>query len=703
MSSLRRRLFPKIYARLSPAESFRFNIFFVTSGLAIFTPILLESILYFATGVVRPSLLGSLALTALSTTNYIWMLRSKRLYPFFVANAAIVSLGVSAIVLASGGFHALSFPFFALITINAGFLLGRKGALWSAAYLICFFAFLTYCEGAGVFLRPSVAAPLGARALIASFAALAAAGAIYFYEYERNAIEASLEKEKQAHAANERRLEEAQAIARIGSWSYDLATGKMDSTKQLHEIFGDSGAGERENADGQRALERHFSTIHPEDLEKWTTALETSLLNGRSFKITLRNLIAGKTLWVEAHIEPARDLAGQISGLRGTCRDVTEAKIAAEENQFVLDALQIGVWKYNPEKKSLHWDKSMYQVLELDEAQFSSPEQALAYALAPEAPKMAIEKMRQALAGNGDFSATFSVPTRSRGARIFAARGKALRCADGRPTMLYGIVFDRTAETELERRFEAERAVATHNAKLASLGEVAAGVAHEVNNPLAIISAAIGTLPKWRENEEKFNAKLDVLQRSVQRIARIVNSLRKYSRTADKARLEPRSLAEIVEESLVLTDSRAKRYDATVRLDLQVPGKILCDETEIEQVLINLIHNGLDATQGAKERWVELCLLEEGPEVVLRIRDSGSGISPEAELKIFQPFFTTKPVGEGTGLGLSVAKGILDQHGAKIRLDRSDAHTCFEIRFQKFVEIQAAAGRNGASGERKSA
>ena len=110
---------------------------------------------------------------------------------------------------------------------------------------------------------------------------------------------------------------------------------------------------------------------------------------------------------------------------------------------------------------------------------------------------------------------------------------------------------------------------------------------------------------------------------------------------------------------------------------------------EIEQVVVNLISNGIDAVKAQSEKWVRVEISEEGPFVILKVIDSGSGIPEKNRDKLFEPFFTTKPVGEGTGLGLSISKGILDDHSATIVLDVNGPHTAFVIRFRKMVAGEA--------------
>jgi signal transduction histidine kinase len=109
---------------------------------------------------------------------------------------------------------------------------------------------------------------------------------------------------------------------------------------------------------------------------------------------------------------------------------------------------------------------------------------------------------------------------------------------------------------------------------------------------------------------------------------------------------------------------------------------IFCDDIEIEQVIINLISNAIDAAENGDENWIKIKVFDNSKYAILQISDSGLIIPDKIRDKIFEPFFTTKPVGEGTGLGLSIAKGILDEHNAVINMSFSP-NTCFEICFPK--------------------
>jgi C4-dicarboxylate-specific signal transduction histidine kinase len=221
---------------------------------------------------------------------------------------------------------------------------------------------------------------------------------------------------------------------------------------------------------------------------------------------------------------------------------------------------------------------------------------------------------------------------------------------------------------------------------------MSAGIAHEINNPLAIIAGSIGQLQKLKESPEKFAAKIAALQKSTERIAKIVSGLRKYARASGECERKPAVLAGIVRDSIILVDAKAKRGFCAIEIDLATNAQIDCDEVEIEQVVVNLVNNAIDAVQDQPERWVRVSVFEEPGAVVLQVRDAGPKIAPEIEEKLFQPFFTTKRVGDGTGLGLSITKGILDEHQASIGLRPGDDRTCFEIRFRPALGAPATSG-----------
>lgn len=243
----------------------------------------------------------------------------------------------------------------------------------------------------------------------------------------------------------------------------------------------------------------------------------------------------------------------------------------------------------------------------------------------------------------------------------------------------------------LEEQLERKRIIAIQHSKLATLGEMSAGVAHEINNPLAILSGTIALMKKLKEDPEKIELKLDIMARAVERISRIVQGLRKFSRSAEDLPRETTSIVDIINETSVLTETQSRRHSVAVEFDLQTRATLKCNAIEIEQVLINVIGNAIEAAKDSVLKKVTVRAFDDGSDLVLQVIDSGPGVSIRVEEKLFEPFFTTKPVGQGTGLGLSISRGILQGHGATICLNRNVQGTCFEIRFLKVSAAQVVA------------
>jgi C4-dicarboxylate-specific signal transduction histidine kinase len=157
--------------------------------------------------------------------------------------------------------------------------------------------------------------------------------------------------------------------------------------------------------------------------------------------------------------------------------------------------------------------------------------------------------------------------------------------------------------------------------------------------------------------------------------------LKKFSRTSESVIRKNESVKSMLEEVLVLTEAKSKRHSTPVMLTVADGLSINCDAMEIQQVMINLVNNAIDAVKEHPEKWVKITCFVDNDQVLMNFIDSGTGLSQATEAKLFEPFFTTKPVGQGTGLGLSISKGILDQHQASIKVDRSFPTTCFQIGF----------------------
>jgi PAS domain S-box-containing protein len=222
------------------------------------------------------------------------------------------------------------------------------------------------------------------------------------------------------------------------------------------------------------------------------------------------------------------------------------------------------------------------------------------------------------------------------------------------------------------------------SSRLASLGEMAAGIAHEINNPLAIINGHAMILKKNLQQkglgeDSEIVKKVEAIESVVQRIAKIIKGLRSFARETDSKDTEEVSVEALMEDTLSF--SRERFRSDGVELITRIPAdlKIKCQPHQISQVILNLLNNALDAVQNSKNKSVIIEAIPRQDGIEISVSDSGPGVPYDIRNRIMQPFFTTKEVGKGVGLGLSISQGIIQGHNGKFYLDENSARTRFVI------------------------
>lgn len=235
-----------------------------------------------------------------------------------------------------------------------------------------------------------------------------------------------------------------------------------------------------------------------------------------------------------------------------------------------------------------------------------------------------------------------------------------------------------------QKLLDNERARAIYSMRMASLGEMAGGIAHEINSPLNVITILSEQIGKrFSEDRMEKEQVLDSVQKinhTANRIAEIVASLRSFSRTGEGLPLREVEVKNIVHETLVLCKERFRTRNINLLVEVPVDLPIVyCRQIEISQVLLNLLNNAFDALEGVEQPTIEISCERKDRSILLIVSDNGPGLKPEVREKIFTPFFTTKEVGKGTGLGLSISKGLAEANHGKLYLDDSTAKTKFVI------------------------
>jgi len=228
----------------------------------------------------------------------------------------------------------------------------------------------------------------------------------------------------------------------------------------------------------------------------------------------------------------------------------------------------------------------------------------------------------------------------------------------------------RNTQLELEERLR-------HSEKLAAIGRLAAGIAHELGAPLSVVDGRARRIMKSETLSEKEQGNLADIRHEVQRMSHIVRQLLDFGRASSRER-RPVEAALLVDSSMEQVRELAEDHGVELLTEGERPGPSLeADRIRIEQVLVNLLRNGIQAEAASRLR-IQWQAQDKG--VCFTVEDDGQGIDPKDQPRLFEPFFTTKSVGEGTGLGLAVAHGIVNEHNGWIRAESSElGGACFRL------------------------
>jgi PAS domain S-box-containing protein len=406
---------------------------------------------------------------------------------------------------------------------------------------------------------------------------------------------------------------------------------------------------------------------------------------------------------VQINLTPDRDENGKTSGFYGMVRDVTKFKAleakALEEGKMLQEALL----KSSVSAKAFRaiFENSPIGIVQITpKLRFHAVNQAFCKFVGyseEELKSMTIldisstEDIQKVL--EGAIICTRETGTANRMSKRFIHRdggvvtglvtSRAVQYEEYDESFTFSVVEDVTDLQKKESELIAARAELIAASKMATLGQMAGGIAHEINNPLAIIRGKTDIVLAMTKNgnlhKEKIAADLEVISRTCDRIVKIVSGLRTFARASDNDPFEIVSVTKIVEDINALCAEKLKNGNVILRTDLRDKVDLECRSAEILQILINLINNSCDAVAGLDQRWVSLKVFETNGRLKFNVMDSGTGIDDKILNHLMEPFFTTKGVGKGTGLGLSISRGIAELHGGTLTYDSNCANTCFVL------------------------
>jgi PAS domain S-box-containing protein len=505
---------------------------------------------------------------------------------------------------------------------------------------------------------------------------------------------------------SEQRLEAAQRQAHLGYWSLDLQTSLVTFSAETFRICGLSA---REKPLSLAELEHR---VHPADLERVLLAARRALEEG-SEQLLLRIVRPSSELrFVHSEAHVVRDAGGRAIGLFGTAQDITERKRAEQ-----LFAAQHAVTKLLAELTSvedaaprilqaicetLDWDVGlMWQASaapaplrplsvwcrrDVDAAAFSETLPSAARDRAGDAPWFASDMAAQPSSGLPDpalrfgMHAAFGFAVRTSGGGCFqlAFMSREIRQPDTDllaatttlGSQLGQFVERRRAETALQRA----RDQLAHVTRVASLGELTASIAHEVNQPLTGIIANAQAALRWlQRGEPELAEAIESLQRLLRdgkRAGEVVGRLRTLVRQGEATRKTSLDLNQVIRETLPLVRSEMQQNEVAIELELADALPLAhADRVQVQQVLLNLIMNAVEAMVAVRDRPRRLLLRTaelSKEELSVTVADNGVGVEPQQAARIFDAFYTTKA--QGMGMGLAISRSIVEDHGGRLTL-----------------------------------
>jgi two-component system, NtrC family, sensor kinase len=341
---------------------------------------------------------------------------------------------------------------------------------------------------------------------------------------------------------------------------------------------------------------------------------------------------------------------------------ITEYERLKEFNENIVESINVGILAVDPEERIESWNSQMEVMFAL------ARKEALHQPLAEVFPADLVREFQRVKDQPGVHNLyKFRLETRAEESRIANIAIAPLVARDLRTVGRIILIDDITDQTQMEGQLaQAE--------KLSSIGLLAAGVAHEVNTPLAVISSYTQMLARQVRGDDKLGPLLEKITQQTFRASEIVNGLLNFSRTSG-AEYRETDVNAIIRETLVLLEHQFKTSQIRVETSLlpELPP-ILGNPGKLQQVFLNLFLNAKDAMTGVDEERTLRVATEMNGHVSISIADSGSGIAPEHLRRIYDPFFTTKSARRdgqprGTGLGLAVTYGIIQEHSGKIHVE----------------------------------
>lgn len=434
-------------------------------------------------------------------------------------------------------------------------------------------------------------------------------------------------------------------------------------------------------------LGKHLSEISISYFHDQIPEILKQLKQGQKWRGELKLHRKNQSLfWVDMSLTPIMDiLNNELLEIVSISYDITEKKLNDERYQTVLSGINAGIWDWPDISRSeVYWSPRLFEILDYDMSSTHPSVEFFDTLTHPDDRDWLRESFQAALKADHNFLVEYRVMNGKGKYMWIQSLGIIMRDEQDRPFRMIGSITDINQKKIFEFNLEEEKQKTIQASKLATLGEMAAGLAHEVNNPLTIIFGYIRILEEEllspHLNYELMHKHVGLIKNAAQRAAKIVTNLKDFARDGSADPFMDLPASQLISMVLDLCNERFKKNGIKIEVSISKDPIIYCRKIELSQVLLNLLFNSFDALDGKQEKWVKITAQENNHCVEICVIDSGTGLASEVAEKVFTPFFTTKKVGLGTGIGLSISQRIVLNHGGEIFYDPSSANTKFVIR-----------------------
>lgn len=484
------------------------------------------------------------------------------------------------------------------------------------------------------------------------------------------------QRAEEALRESEKNFAEAQRVAHVGSWDLDVTTGRLSWSDESYRIFG------FKPGEFTPTYERFTAIVHPDDQELVQEHVDASLNGDVEYHIDFRFVGPdGKIGWTHCDGEVTRDRDGRPIRFFGTQINITELKQAAaalrDKEELFARAFHGG-----PHMMSISsLEDGVY--LEVNDNFVTTTGFSREEAIGQTSTGLGIvkaedrEHFRQLVSADGTAEGV-ELTLRKRSGEPFSARYWGRPISIGGQQRLFSVVEETTKQAHVEAERDKLQQQLLQSQKLEAVGTLAGGVAHDMNNVLAVVLGLGSVLAREMGPSDPKSHDIQEILSAARRGKSLVENLLGFARKGNYQR-ERACLNDTVRQLIeVLAHSIPKKVAVTTCLDAQL-AEIECDPAQIMQTLLNICLNANDAIDGSGTITIstsnevlgasDVAGLDPGRYVNLQIGDNGTGMHKETKRKAFEPFFTTKGIGEGTGLGLSMAYGVVKDHGGAIQID----------------------------------